>query len=111
MQIILILLVIGIGIWIIKGIIGLFKGLLKIALVIAGIALYAYFFSITMPLTVIAISIFIIKFIYGKLKIHRELKRRQKINRTWIKEHNECYAIQDVDATFRDLLRSRLPSF
>ena len=63
MQIILILLVIGIGIWIIKGIIGLFKGLLKIALVIAGIALYAYFFSITMPLTVIAISIFIINFI------------------------------------------------
>lgn len=106
MQIILILLVIGISIWIIKGIIGLFKGLLKIALVIAGIALYAYFFSITMPLTVIAISIFIIKFIYGKLKIHRELKRRQKINRTWIKEHNECYAIQDVDATFRDLMKS-----
>lgn len=106
MQIILILLAIGIVIWMLKGIINLFKTLLKIALVIAGIAIYIIFWQVTIPLTVFALILLAIRFVYGKIKAHLAFKRRQKANRIWLKEHNECYAIQDIDKTFRDLMIS-----
>ena len=93
-------------IWMLKGIINLFKTLLKIALVIAGIAIYIIFWQVTIPLTVFALILLAIRFVYGKIKEHLAFKRRQKANRIWLKEHNECYAIQDIDKTFRDLMIS-----
>lgn len=106
MQIILILLAIGIVVWILKGIINLFKNLLKIALVVVGIAAYIIFWQVTIPLTLLALTILGIRFVYRKIKAHLAFKHRQKVNRIWLKEHNECYAIQDIDKVFRNLMKS-----
>lgn len=106
MQILLILLIIGVVLWILKGILNLFKTLLKVALAIVGIAVYIMFWQVTVPITIAGIIICGIVFVCRKIKAHFAFKRRQKINRTWLKEHNKCYAIQDIDTFFRNLMKS-----
>ena len=77
MQIILILLAIVIVVCLLIGIINLFKIFLKIALVVVGIAAYIIFWQVTIPLTLPALTILGIRFVYRKIKAHLAFKHRQ----------------------------------